>query len=116
MERFYGLVARHHGETFDPARAAALEVEWWGVHRHNQHSNSSSDPRPLIDALAALYSYVYRVPVGDVRLAAEHRAAAMDLSDRWVAQGCDPDSPLIDEERAALIRSYAGLLAAVHRT
>jgi hypothetical protein len=39
----------------------------------------------------------------------------MDHSDRWVNQGCDPRSPLIEQERAAMVRSYAGLLAAVHR-
>jgi hypothetical protein len=36
-------------------------------------------------------------------------------SDRWVDEGCDPDSPLVERERAALVRSYAALLAAVHR-
>jgi len=31
-----------------------------------------------------------------------------------VGQGCDPASPLVREERALLVRSYAELLAAVH--
>ncbi len=48
-------------------------------------------------------------------VAAEQRALAMRHSDRWVREGCDLSSPLIEEERAALVRSYAGLLAAVHR-
>lgn len=39
----------------------------------------------------------------------------MRHSDRWVREGCSVSSPLIEEERAALVRSYAGLLAAVHR-
>ena len=43
------------------------------------------------------------------------RAEAMDHSDRWVDEGCEVSSPLIALERAALIRSYAALLAAVHR-
>jgi hypothetical protein len=38
----------------------------------------------------------------------------MDLSDQWVAEGCQPDSPLLAREHAALVRSYAALLAAVH--
>jgi hypothetical protein len=37
------------------------------------------------------------------------------VSDRWVQDGCDPDAPALAEERARLVRSYAGLLAAVHR-
>jgi hypothetical protein len=114
MARFYRLVARHHGESFDPRRAAELEVEWWRVHRDHQHS-SGSDVGPLVDALAGLYSYVYDVPEGAVRVAAEQRAVAMNISDRWVKEGRAPDSALIGEERAALIRSYAGLLSAVHR-
>jgi hypothetical protein len=39
----------------------------------------------------------------------------MDPSDRWIDEGCAPDSPLITAERATLVRSYAALLAAVHR-
>ena len=115
MERFYRLVARAHGEEFNPARAAALEVEWWRVHREHQHSDADADDGPLIEALVALYAYVYGVPEADVRVAAEQRALAMALSDRWNAEACDPGSPLIAQERAALVRSYAGLLAAVHR-
>lgn len=113
MQRFYALVARHHGESFDAARAAALEVEWWRVHRAHQHEGA--DRRELVDALTALYSYVYGVAAEDVRVAAEQRALAMDHSDRWVQEGRDPESPLIAADRAALVRSYAGLLAAVHR-
>jgi hypothetical protein len=43
-----------------------------------------------------------------------HRVQAMDLSDRWVREGCPPDSPLLALERAALVRAYSALLAAVH--
>jgi hypothetical protein len=114
MERFYRLVSRHHDEHFDPARAAELEVEWWRVHRERQRSHGGG-ARELADALAALYSYLYGVPERHVRLAAEQRALAMDCSDRWVEAGCQLTSPLIEEEQAALIRSYAALLAAIHR-
>jgi hypothetical protein len=115
MRRFYTLVARTHGESFDPLQAATLEVEWWRVHREHQRGRCGDDEGPLIDALAALYGYVYRVPRADVRVAAEQRALAMRYSDQWVEEGCEHASPLIPQERAALVRSYAGLLAAVHR-
>ena len=114
MERFYRIVADHHHEPFDPARAAALEVHWWRVHREHQHGETSAE-RPLIDALSSLYSYVYGAAEAEVRPAAEQRALAMRYSDQWVAGGRDLSSPLIDQERAALVRSYAALLAAVHR-
>jgi hypothetical protein len=114
MERFYALVKAHHHQPFDPARAAALEVEWWRVHREHQHADDGGDDHRLVDALAALYAYVYDVSAEAVRLAAQQRAEAMRHSDRWVGEGCDPGSALIALERAALVRSYAGLLAAVY--
>jgi hypothetical protein len=112
MERFYALVKRAHSEQFDPATAARLEVNWWRVHREHQHGEAGEEP--LIDALAALYAYVYGVPEAGVRTAASERALAMRHSDRWVSEGRDPSSRLIVEEQAALVRSYAALLAAVH--
>ena len=60
-------------------------------------------------------AYTYGVEHSEVRRAAELRAEAMDVSDRWVAAGCDPADPLLAEERALLVRSFAALLAAVHR-
>jgi hypothetical protein len=115
MERFYRLVAEHHEESFDPSRAAELEVDWWRVHREHQHAEGALTANALIDALARLYSYVYSVPEAEVQIAARERALAMDHSDRWVRDGCDLNSSLIELERAALVRSYASLLSAVHR-
>jgi hypothetical protein len=113
MRRFYALLRLTHGGPRDPARAAALEVDWWAAHReHQQHSDGSS---AVVTALARLYAYLYSVDEAAVRPAAELRAEAMDLSDEWVGQGCPPHSSLIVAERAALVRSYASLLAAVHR-
>jgi len=114
MERFYALVKRRYGELYDPAIAAQLEVEWWRVHREHQYHGSELDERALIGALTALYAYVYSVPEPNVRVAAEQRTLAMRHSDRWVQAGCDLASPLIAQERAALVRSCASLLAAVH--
>jgi hypothetical protein len=39
----------------------------------------------------------------------------MRYSDQWVGEGRDLASPLVEQERAALVRSYAALLAGVHR-
>ncbi len=114
MERFYRLVARRHGERFDPVEASRLEVEWWRIHRVHQHEGTPEDEESLAAALAALYAYVYGVDRGDVRRAAEQRTLAMRYSDQWVGEGRDPTSPLVAQERAALVRSYAALLAAVH--
>jgi hypothetical protein len=116
MRRFYELVRDRSGEDFDPVEAARLEVEWWRAHRELQHdADGQVNDRELVDALGALYSYVYSAPRPDVQSAAQHRATAMVHSDHWVDQGCDPASPLIAEERAALVRSYGELLDAVRR-
>jgi DNA-binding GntR family transcriptional regulator len=45
----------------------------------------------------------------------ELNAEAMDVSDRWVAAGCDPRDPPPAEEWASLIRSFAAVVEAVHR-
>jgi hypothetical protein len=116
MRRFYALVAKHHGETFDLDEAARLEVEWWRVHRIRQRETSDpAAPDALVAALADLYAHVYGVERDSVITAAQQRALAMDLSDQWVETGCRLDGPLVAPERAALVRSYAALLAAVHR-
>ena len=113
MERFYCLLAAEAGEPLDGAEAARLEVAWWHAHRQRQHGTGPAVD--LVEAVAALYAFVYRVPLEKVRPAATERSEAMGLSDQWVAEGCDLESPLIGEERAALVRSYAALLTAVHR-
>jgi hypothetical protein len=119
MERFYRLVAGESGETLDTAEAARLEVDWWRAHRVAQHgpavNGAGNGQRELVDALVRLYAYLYRAEPAEVATAAELRAGAMVVSDRWVAEGCDLASPLVDEERALLVRSYASLLSAVHR-
>jgi hypothetical protein len=114
MCRFYALLRLAHGEPADPARAARLEVEWWAVHRAHQRGDDG-DPQPLVDALSRLYAYVFGVDEVSLWPAAEQRARAMDISDQWVAEGCQLDSPLLAAERAALVRSYAALLTAIHR-
>jgi hypothetical protein len=112
MRRFYGLMVADGQSAVEPARAAELEVEWWRAHREAQHGEPSGE---LTAALRDLYAYCYSADPADVEPAAALRAEAMALSDRWVAAGNDPADPLLAQERALLVRSYAALLAAVHR-
>jgi hypothetical protein len=114
MRRFYGLLRLAHGAPADPARAAELEVEWWGVHRQHQRGENG-DAGPLVDALSRSYAFSFGIDQAALRPAAEHRARAMDMVDQWVTQGRQMDSPLLAPIRATLVRSYAALLAAVHR-
>ncbi len=117
MRRFYGLLKISYGEPRDVAEAARLEVDWWRVHRQRQYAPQPIDGDPadeLVAALTRLYAFLYDEPDDAVRPAAVYRTEAMDLSDLWVAEGCRRDSPLLAQEHAALVRSYAALLAAVH--
>jgi hypothetical protein len=115
MRRFYALVAKAHGEPFDVNEAARLGIEWWRVHRNRQRKAALAASTEVEDALTALYAHVYGVDPDQVRRAAAERATAVRISDRWVEDGCDPHSAARLDERAALVRSYAALLAAVHR-
>jgi hypothetical protein len=116
MRRFYALIRLSYGEPASPARAAALEVDWWRVHRHARYPSAprgSGDE--LVESVTALYCYLYSEPEAGIRPAAMHRVLAMDLSDRWVAEGCLPGSPLLAQEHGALVQCYTALLAAVQR-
>ena len=113
MRRFYALVRLTYGEPANPARAAELEIDWWRVHREAQYGLGSSHD-DLVESIIRLYCYLYGEPEAELRPAAMHRAQAMELSDQWVKQGCQPDSPLLPLEHAALVRAYAALLSAVH--
>jgi hypothetical protein len=115
MRRFYQLLRKSEAASFAPTRAAELEVEWWRVHREHQHAPADHPAEGLTAALQNLYAYTYAVDPAEVRQAAVLRAEAMDVSDRWVEAGSDPANPLLAEERTLLVRSYAALLAAVHR-
>jgi len=115
MRRFYALVRLSYGEPANPAKAAELEVDWWRAHREAQHSPPSDLPAgELVESVTRLYCYLYGESEAAMRPAALERARAMDLSDRWVREGCPPGSPLLPLEHAALVRCYAALLAAVH--
>ena len=114
MTRFYELLKQSEDSAIDPRRAAELEVEWWRAHRDAQHPERGGSQQALVEALADLYAYTYGQEKDEVRRAAQLRADAMEISDRWVQAGSNPDDPLLANERALLVRSYAALLAAVH--
>jgi hypothetical protein len=115
MCELYALVRLRFGEPADPARAAALEVDWWRAHRERQYAPDPAETGDeLVESVIRLYCYFFGETEAAVRPAAVHRVEAMDLSDQWVREGCLPDSPLLPLERAALVRAYSALLAAVH--
>jgi hypothetical protein len=112
MRRFYALVQTTGEVLIEPAEAARLEVEWWRIHRAHQHEDGVTEAQ-LEAALVELYSYVYSVEPDAVQPAAQWRVKAMELSDRWVADGCRLDDRTLVEERRALVSSYAALRKAI---
>jgi hypothetical protein len=114
MARFYGIADRTGRLTVNPHTAAELEVAWWHVHRLHQHDDQVTD-EDLVASLVRLYSYIYQAEPGDVRRAAELRAAAMALSDAWVADGCHLDDPTLAQQRLALVASFTALREASDR-
>lgn len=115
MRRFYDLVMRDGQLRLDPGEAARREVEWWRVHRLHQREDALTED-DLVAALEQLYSYVYETSPASVTEAARQRVLAMARSDEWVAGGCRPDDPLLEQEREALRASYRALRAAVARS
>jgi hypothetical protein len=110
MRQFYTLVKAPSGGVYDPARAAELELSWWVIHRNRAQY---PDTTALAESLAALYAEVYRLAPAAGLPAGEHRARAMDLSDRWIAEGKDPRSPLLATVREELVLSYRALADAI---
>jgi hypothetical protein len=110
MREFYAYVREPVGGRYDSARAAQLEVRWWAVHRNR---DQYPDHSALAQALADTYAEVYQLPAERLLPAGEARAAAMDLSDRWIREGKDPNSPLLEEIATLLVQSYRSLSNAV---
>ena len=106
MLQFYEFVREPTGGTYDSAKAAKLEVNWWAVHRNREQY---PDHSALAQALADTYAEVYQLPAERLLPAGEARAAAMDLSDQWIREGKDPNSPLLEQIATLLVQSYRSL-------
>jgi hypothetical protein len=110
MREFYEYVREPVGGKYDPAKAAKLEVNRWAVHRNR---NQYPDHSALAQAIADTYAEVYQLPAEHMLPAGEARAAAMDLSDQWIREGKDTESPLLEQIAMLLVQSYRSLSEAV---
>jgi hypothetical protein len=111
MRRFYQFIKKVHGEDFDPAQAAKLDVNWWVIHRRlfGQFENQE-----LVDALKCLYEEVYGAELEQFKQAAYYRALGMLYSDLWVKEGKPADSPLLVKEEESLYEGYKALKEAIN--
>ena len=78
LERYYAGIRTVSEVPFDPRRAAALELEWWIVHREVE----DHPPGDLEHALAELAAELYQVPAERLWTHAARRAEAMTIRDR----------------------------------
>jgi hypothetical protein len=115
--------------AFDPRRVGSLEsAAWVAYYRRDwlpfmrsaigltRHTFGLPWPSTLYGAWLVMRANQLWAPSPDNDPdGARHAMERFYRSDRWVAEGCDLASPLIGEERTALVRSYAALLAVVHR-
>ena len=115
MAGFYRLLRASEHATFDPARAAELEVEWWRAHREAQYGAEGGRRdadrrahRPLCVLLRRRCRRRARRP----RRCGRRRWTSPTAGSRPAATPRIRSSPRSDE---LLVRSYAALLAAVHR-
>jgi len=78
LERYDAGIRTVSEVPFDPHRAAALELEWWIVHREVE----DHPPGDLENALAELAAELYQVPAERLWTHAARRAEAMAIRDR----------------------------------
>ncbi len=78
LEKFYKLARRYSGLTFDPTRVAALEFQYFDVHRRLV---GQADKSEFIETLANLHSALFGLSMEQVRESAELRARAADIVD-----------------------------------
>lgn len=110
MRRFYRFINKVHGEAFDVAELARLEVRWWIVHRE---LFANPENQGLVDALGDLYVAVYGLPREQLETAVRQRALGMLYSDQWVRADKPANSPLLIQEEEALYQSYLALQKAL---
>jgi hypothetical protein len=73
LEAYYADISARAKQGFDAKQVAALELEWWIVHREN--------PAGLPPALAELQAAIYHVPAGELAEHGRLRTEAMELRD-----------------------------------
>ena len=111
LQAYFGLIRNTGNIGFDAQRAAALELEWWIVHRERDRYPSGA----LGQACAEAAATVYQVPVNSTLQHGQLRAEAMIIRDTRAEVGevTEADWTAI----ASLLRqSYQALHSAVSGT
>jgi len=78
LEKFYRVALRYSGLSFDPARAAVLEEQYWDVHRR---LSGKPDKTEFINTMIDLHSEIFGISPEQARLSAELRVSANNTVD-----------------------------------
>jgi hypothetical protein len=77
--RFYRIACRWSDLSFDPKRAAELEVGYWIEHRR---LIGNEDKSTFVDAMTRLHAHLFGLPEDRMRESAEWRVRANNTVDR----------------------------------
>jgi hypothetical protein len=89
-ERFYKIAGRYSGLKFDPIKVAALEEQYWDVHRRLSGKPNKTE---FIDTMIALHSAVFGISPTQARESAELRVLANNTVDLITSKtSTDPES------------------------
>ena len=114
LERFYDKARRSAGLRRDARTLAALEMDYWVVHRRlaverRQAPGHNGSIEPLVDSLARLHGALFMTSAGAIRRSAELRALAAVTVDRITggySSDVATDWQLVEE---TLRKSYSAL-------
>lgn len=100
LQHYYEILRLATHGSFDPAHAAALELEWWQLRREYAY------PEEYAPAVGAAAAYLYGVNPAAVHDYAALRADAMHLRDSHSRDMTDAEWTQIE---ALLVRAYTSL-------
>ena len=87
LRRYYEKAPRSAGVLMDAAKLAALEMDYWIVHRklaieRRQTLDHTGDIEPMVESLARLHAALFGATTEAIRRSAECRAQAAQAVDR----------------------------------
>jgi hypothetical protein len=103
--RFYRIARRWSGMTFEPRKAAELEIGYWIEHRR---LSGNPDKASFVEAMTALHSQLFDLPPDQMRESAEWRVRAnntVDLITSHQSTDSEADWALLEEQLRQCYRS-----------
>jgi hypothetical protein len=114
LEKFYRIAQRYSGLTFDIARVAVLEEQYWEVHRR---LSGKPDKTEFIDTLIDLHSETFGITRDQALPSAEMRVQAnntVDLITSGTSTNPESDWAKLEEELRQCYRSIQTERRTVH--